>query len=122
MIFAYIDGDDIGLKIENSFMNNDEYKLQKINEEVKNIIAVITKYLVDVDSEIIFSGADGIICKAVELDSKGLLEHIRSLKTDLSFSIGVGKSLRDAFLALRYAKSNGKDIVAIYNDGFKLVK
>lgn len=39
------------------------------------------------------------------------------------FSIGAGMCLRDAFLALRYAKSNGKDIAAIYcEQNFTLIK
>lgn len=61
MMYAYIDGDDIGLRIENSFMNNNEIRLKEINELVKEVIEKITIYLKENNHEIIFSGADGII-------------------------------------------------------------
>lgn len=122
MKYAYIDGDDIGLKIENSFMNNDEEQLKNINNNVKLIVEKITKFLINNRYEIIFSGADGIICKGENLDVKEILTYIRNLSDFLNFSIGSGTCLRDAYLALRYAKSNGKDIAAIFDDGFQLIK
>ncbi|MCQ2014615.1 MULTISPECIES: mCpol domain-containing protein [Clostridium] len=122
MMYAYIDGDDIGLRIENSFMNNNEIRLKEINELVKEIIEKITIYLKENNHEIIFSGADGIICKNKNINGDEIIEFIRKNSEEINFSIGVGNSLRDAFLALRYAKSSGKNIVAIFNNGFNLVK
>ncbi|WP_124113539.1 mCpol domain-containing protein [Paenibacillus xylanexedens] len=121
MKYAYIDGDDIGLKIENSFMNNNEEKLREINNDVKSMIQEITKYLTQNNFEIIFSGADGIICKSESVCVKDILEYIRGLDHYLKFSIGVGNCLRDSYLALRYAKSNGKNIGAIFDDGFEII-
>jgi hypothetical protein len=122
MMYAYIDGDDIGLRIENSFMNNDEIRLKEINDGVKEIVEKITIFLEENNYTIIFSGADGIICKSEELDIKQILEFIRNNSEEISFSIGVGNSLRDSFFALRYAKSSGKNISALFNNGFKLLK
>jgi len=122
MMYAYIDGDDIGLKIENSFMNNDEVSLSLINEKVKEIIEEITLYLIAQNCEIIFSGADGIICKNNRIEVDKVLEFIRTNTQCITFSIGVGNSLRSAFLALRYAKANGKDVGAILNNEFKLIR
>lgn len=122
MMYAYIDGDDIGLKIENSFMNNDEISLKLINDKVKEYIEEITKYLIDNKCSIIFSGADGIICKSEVIELDKLLNFIRNINGDLTFSIGVGETLRDSYLALRYAKSNGKNIASILKNEFELVK
>ncbi|ELU5587707.1 hypothetical protein CYK73_09945 [Clostridium perfringens] len=122
IMYAYIDGDDIGLRIEQSFMDNDELNLKKVNDNVKLIVEKITTYLIKNKAEIIFSGADGIICKGEDLDAKKIIEFIRNISKEISFSIGVGISLRDAFLALRYAKSSGKNIVAIYTNNFKLIR
>jgi hypothetical protein len=121
-MYAYIDGDDIGLKIENSFMNNDEIRLKEINESVKEIVREITDYLNENNYKIIFSGADGIICKREKIDVKQILEFIRMNSKEIRFSIGAGNSLNDSFLALRYAKSCGKNIAAIFDNGFKLLK
>lgn len=122
MMYAYIDGDDIGLKIENSFMNNDEISLKSINDRVKDYINIITNYLISKKYSIIFSGADGIICKAEKIDIEELLNFIREKKDFLTFSIGCGDSLRDSYVALRYAKSNGKNIGAIFNGEFTMIK
>lgn len=122
MMYAYIDGDDIGLRIEHSFMNNDEITLKEVNDNVKLIVEKITKYLIENNSKIIFSGADGIICKSDIIEPEKIIDFIRINSKDISFSIGIGKCLKDAFLALRYAKSSGKDIVAIYDEDFKLIK
>lgn len=121
-MYAYIDGDDIGLKIENSFMNNDEISLKSINSMVKDVVESITEYLNTNGYEIIFSGADGIICKREEVEVKEIAEFIRRSAQYITFSIGAGNCLRDAYLALRYAKSNGKNIGAVFCNGFDLTK
>lgn len=121
-MYAYIDGDDIGLKIENSFMDNNEERLKNINESVKRTVEQVTSELESKGYEIIFGGADGIICKKNEINIKEILYYLRGISNELSFSMGVGSSLRDAFLALRYAKSSGKDIAALYQAEFKLFK
>lgn len=121
-MYAYIDGDDIGLRIENSFMENDEVRLKYVNELVKETVERVSLELKSSSYQIIFGGADGIICKREVINIQELLQFMRKSNKDLTFSIGVGRSLRDAFLALRYAKSSGKDIAAMYKEDFKLYK
>lgn len=123
MMYAYIDGDDIGLKIENSFMQNDEVRLKYVNELVKETVNTINLELESKGFTLIFGGADGIICKKEDINIEELLNYLRKVtKEQLTFSIGVGMSLRDAFLALRYAKSSGKNIGALYKNEFTLYK
>jgi len=122
MMYAYIDGDDIGLRIENSFMDNNEENLKAINDCVKNAVNEITFTLTNLGYEIIFDGADGVICKSEKIDIHSLLNYVRQLSDKLTFSIGIGQDLRDSYIALRYAKSNGKNVAAVYNQSFKLIK
>ncbi len=124
MKYLYIDGDNIGLKIEQSFFNNDEAELNKTNLKVINTVSEITSYLKEINHQIIFSGADGIIAKGKEVDITKLLNFTRDLNTDITFSIGIGNNLNNCYVALRYAKSSGKNIAVDYSDGlnFKLVK
>lgn len=122
MNYLYIDGDNIGLKIENSFFNNDENSLKVINNMVFDSIAGIANFLKIRDQEIIFSGADGIICKGPDVSLPELIDYIREISSVLTFSIGSGGSLRDAYIALRYAKSVNKNIgVVLENGGFILI-
>ena len=123
MKFVYIDGDDIGLRIENSFLNNDESTLQKVNMEVKLIINKITDFLTSKDYNIIFSGADGIICKGDNVDVQSLLDFTRQLNNGFTFSLGSSNSLRGAYIALRYAKSINKNVAVEYqNNLFTVTK
>lgn len=122
MIYAYIDGDDIGLKIENSFMNNDEDGLKNINNMVKDAVDTINNHLQQLGYELIFGGADGIICKGEDININELMNYVRNVRKELNFSIGLGMTLKDSYIALRYAKSNGKNIAAMYDGEFKLIK
>jgi GTP cyclohydrolase III len=122
MQYVYIDGDDIGLKIEKSFMTNDEAELRVVNIEVDRAISTISNQLKDRGFDIIFCGADGIICKKYKIDIEVLHSYISGLNFSIRFSVGIGNTLREAFLALRYAKSNGKNGIAILEDEFKWIK
>lgn len=123
MLFTYIDGDNIGLKIEKSFLDNNELSLKEVNENIKILVDRITKYLIGEKQEIIFSGADGIICKGEDLNTLKALEYIRRLDNTITFSLGIGYSLRDSYIALRYAKSLNKDIaVILIENNFSIVR
>lgn len=122
MKFIYIDGDNIGLKIEQSFLNNDEEKLSEINAMVTNAVKNISTYLLTKKQEIIFSGADGIISKGIKIDVSELLKVVRDADINLTFSIGIGSTLNDSYIALRYAKSYNKNIAVILeNESYKIV-
>lgn len=122
MKFIYIDGDNIGLKIEQSFLNNDEKKLSEINAMVTNAVKNISTYLLTRKQEIIFSGADGIICKGNNIDLSELLKVVRDVDMNLTFSIGMGNTLNDSYIALRYAKSHNKNIAVILeNENYKII-
>ena len=122
MKYVYIDGDDIGLRIEKCFMANNEIELNSINKEISNIIERISSYLEKTGCVIIFNGADGIIFKHENPDIKNIYYYIKSINSKITFSIGIGNSLRETFLALRYMKANGKNGVATLNKDFELLK
>ncbi|MEH2298048.1 MAG: mCpol domain-containing protein [Nostoc sp.] len=125
MMYIILDGDDIGLKIEKSFMENDEVILKKINEDIKKIVDFISIYLVQERLEIIFSGADGIICKGHEVNIKNLSDFVKKECLPYTFSIGIGDTLKSSFLALRYAKSISKNVTVSYtikSDEFKILR
>ena len=122
MKYAYIDGDDIGLKIEKSLITNDEPGLRSVNQAVTEAIQQLTKGLSALGCEVIFSGADGIILKAEELKVESLQSTILAAQSAFRFSVGIGDSLQEAFVALRYAKSNGKNGVAVFKSVFTWFK
>lgn len=118
MIYFYIDGDDVGLRLEHSLLTNDEETLTQINSEVTSTIIRLTESLERRRCEIIFSGADGVIGKTHPENVDAVHDSVRSLVGSLTFSIGVGGCLRDAFAALRFAKANGKNGLAYLDSDF----
>lgn len=114
--YLYIDGDNIGLRIEISFLDDNEQLLIEVNQSVKEIVSKTTDYLVKLNQEIIFSGADGIISKGISINYVELLNTIREINNSFTFSIGVGRSLKDSYIALRYAKAMGKNVVVCFEE------
>ena len=121
-MYAYLDGDDIGLKIENGLLTNDETILRKTNAEVNSIVCELTGFLVGLNHEIIFSGADGIICKGEHIGIDRIHSFLHETKSSIKFSIGIGRSLSDAFSALRFVKANGKNATAALNESFEWIR
>jgi hypothetical protein len=125
MIYIILDGDDIGLKIEKSFLENDEISLKQINNDIKEIVEVISLHLVKEGFEIIFSGADGIIGKGNDIHIGRFSEFVKKKCLPYTFSIGLGDNLKSSFLALRYAKSIGKNVIVVdskKNDKFEILR
>lgn len=120
-MYAYLDGDDVGLKIEKGLLTNSEAILRRTNAEVNSVIRELTEFLISSNHEIIFSGADGIICKRELIDISGIHSFLHDKKFAINFSIGVGESLSDAFSALRFAKANGKNGTAVLDEDFQWI-
>lgn len=111
MKYITIDGDDVGQKITSSYLKNDLSQLSRINELVREKTRLIAEFLRSQGFTVIFCAADGVAGygEYVEASDEFIAESIKSLSGDeLTFSIGVGRSLRDSYIALLSAKSNGK--------------
>jgi len=90
---------------------------------VESIIKEITYYLKKNGYDIIYSGADGIIGKGSSLKTKEIVSYVRKLNSSFTFSIGIGETLRDCFISLKYAKANNKNVaVELNSKEFTLVR
>lgn len=111
-IYLTIDGDDIGRKITACYLENDELKLSEISHSLSCAVQAISALLQARGFKLIFSAADGIVgvLKGDEIDFLILFNQIQELAPlGITFSAGIGSSLRDAYCALTYAKSTGKN-------------
>lgn len=116
--YVYIDGDDIGNRISNHFLSNNENGLRDLSRELEKTIGMISNTLVSLGFEIIFCAADGTAAKTVNIiPSESIESSIRErVQSDFTFSIGVGESLRESFVALLSAKSRGKNRLVRYSN------
>ncbi len=112
--YISLDGDDIGNKIAKCYLENDEAKLTRTIHELNSILTQIRDYLNFRGFEIIFFAADGIACKGLDLDLLAFSQHLQKVgKPMYSFSVGIGDDLQSSFIALKYAKSIGKNTIVV---------
>ncbi|MFE8601370.1 mCpol domain-containing protein [Archangium violaceum] len=113
-MYLTIDGDDIGRKITACYIENDEEKLSELSSSLSAAVHQITNLLQAEGFKVIFSAADGVVGASADpkIDFLELHRRIQSLAPPgITFSAGVGRSLREAYLALTYAKSTGKNSI-----------
>ncbi len=121
MKYIGIDGDNIGSKIELYFLENNEESIQIFSGIVEKTVQLVALQLKELGMTIIFSGGDSILCRSDTID----IEKLRSIitveaKNEIRFSVGIGETMKQAYIALKYAKTSGKDrIVILEDDQFK---
>ena len=118
MKYISIDGDDVGRKITSCYLSNDQQRLELISSKLEEITVGIAELLSSKGFDIIFRAADGVVAKTDKhCDFTEIFTIINSIKTsDITFSAGVGSSLREAYIALLSSKCNGKNQISIYSD------
>lgn len=119
LAYISVDGDDIGRHITALYLANDVAGLGNFVAMVQRKVQAVTDVLEAAGCTIIFSAADGVVAETgrAGVDVVSLFEGIRAQGgNDLSFSAGVGHSLREAYVALLAAKSAGKDRLCRYAD------
>lgn len=120
MIYIGIDGDDVGTKIEKSLLENDEINVARISKEITSSINKTTNYLKVLNFEIIFSAGDDILCKGEAIEIDDLSNYLAEIKNTNTFSVGIGNTLEKTYVALKYAKSIGKNKIVKYTENNKL--
>lgn len=111
MIYVTIDGDDIGRKLASCYLSNRVEALRATKNLVDRKTKEISELLSSVGYEVFFCAADGIsgAVSSDKIDINFLYQRIETISgDDLTFSVGVGNSLRESYVALLYAKSSGK--------------
>lgn len=120
MIYIALDGDDIGDSIRRYFLENDEINIAKKSKEVVAVTKKIRNYLEDLNFKIIFCAGDDILSKGESINIKEFSNFLMQTQDTCTFSVGIGYTLEKTYIALRYAKSIGKNKIVEYNEKGKL--
>ncbi|WP_444940264.1 mCpol domain-containing protein [Microbulbifer sp. ZKSA004] len=109
--YISIDGDDVGRKITSCYLNNDEDKLHSVSKQLEESTKKIADLLLSRGFDVIFSAADGVVARTEsDCNFEEIFLCICSCSSiGITFSAGVGTSLREAYIALLNSKSNGKN-------------
>jgi hypothetical protein len=109
--YIMIDGDDVGVKVESHVLANDVPGFVRSANMISSTIEEIANRSAQIlGVKLISVGGDSVL---LEADNEAVDALVGSLVRfqrpgALTFSVGVGASLRESFLALRMAKASGK--------------
>jgi len=116
-LYFGLDGDDTGRVFEDLFLvDGEEQRLRDCSEAVSNAISRISERIKNIAGKhaIIFSAGDDILFKGkfTQDQLRDLHDLYPTTTNGLTCSIGYGRSLREAFLALKLAKTTpGKNSI-----------
>jgi hypothetical protein len=90
---------------------NDLVTLSKVNELVSEKTILIAEFLKGCGFVIVFRAADGVAgyCESDDVDENFIYSKIKVIAdNEMTFSAGIGRDLRESYIALLSAKSSGK--------------
>lgn len=117
MPYLILDGDDVGSKVEAHLLANDLQSFTTSSNEISTSIERLANCLNNITGVSVISvGGDSILAQ-VDLPETSLLHNqLSELQRpgEFTFSAGIGKTLRESFIALRMAKTAGKCITVTH--------
>jgi hypothetical protein len=122
-MYLGVDGDNIGALLEKRLLEDDEGGVRILSKEVDTAIIEMAQAFREVGMEIIFSSGDSLLCKGEVLDLDKLIKTIKLKSFKFRFSAGVSDTLRNTYLALKYAKVSGKNRIVLYEkQAYKVIE
>ncbi|QMW13690.1 mCpol domain-containing protein [Pseudoalteromonas sp. MT33b] len=117
MKYISIDGDDVGRKITSLYLSNNEKGLSQLSQLLKDSTKEIAELLDGNEFKVIFCAADGVVASIdKDVDISKIFDEIQKLAPQgITFSAGLGASLRESYMALTFAKCNGKNCLHDYS-------
>ncbi|WP_414548916.1 mCpol domain-containing protein [Anabaena sp. CCY 0017] len=120
-MFLAVDGDDVGHRLEYFMLVNDSEALvefSKIFQSAMNWLEI--KLVSDFGAKLIFNGGDNLLASIpVDNSSLEVLEKLRAEFAEQArstLSIGLGESPRQAYFALKLAKTSGKNCIRRFQE------
>lgn len=111
--FIAIDGDLVGRKLEKLIISEKLDELVIYAQSIDNTINKFRSFAEAYNGKIYLQGGDSLLFEIPEY--KLFLEKVKSIQSNIptSFSIGIGISAVEAYLALKFAKSSGSGLIFI---------
>jgi len=111
--FISLDGDLVGQQLEKLIITNELNKLIEYSHSVNEAVNKIRSISDDLDGKTYLHGGDSLL---VELqDYKPFIEKFLDSQSEIltSFSVGIGRDVIQAYLALKFAKSAGRGLIVL---------
>lgn len=110
-VYFSVDGDDVGKLIEQSLLENNETFIKSISKNISNWICELTEIISKFNGTLVISGGDMILSL---IDYSSIDEVLRELSElqkmyDFTCSAATGRTMAEAYFALKLAKARGKN-------------
>lgn len=116
-----IDGDDVGHRLEYLMLVNEREALIEFSTGFQAAMDWLKRKLIsDFKATIIFSGGDNLLA-ILRVDNPSI-EVLETLRTEFAerahstLSMGLGENLRQAYFALKLAKTSGKNCICQFKE------
>lgn len=120
LMYLAIDGDDVGNQIEYHILKNEALELTDFSKIYLNAMTWLKQTMLQLNNtEIILSGGDNLLLALPGSIDVSQIENIRlqfSSQVNSTLSMGIGNSLQEAHIALKYAKVSGKNQLCKFED------
>lgn len=116
-MYAMIDGDDIGIKMEFHILRNDVESFIKQSEKINNSMRIVLNEIRSIEGvNILSTGGDSALAELEEGAKFPLTRALGDVQGvgGFHFSAGIGWSLRECYIALRMAKAAGKSKIVTF--------
>lgn len=120
-MFLSIDGDRIGKILEQYILDEKLEELSYFSKNIKKDVNDFVDIIEENDGHVYMDGGDNLFASIENDYIDKIVKYVKekNMKNQYTFSIGLGSSVSDTYLALKYAKSNGfkgKCILLLRND------
>lgn len=111
--FIAVDGDLVGRKIERLIISGELDELVNYSHLINESVERIRLFAESIGGKTYLKGGDSLLAAVPEYQS--FIDQVKSHQTEMaaSFSIGIGKNVVEAYLALKFAKSSGSGLIIL---------
>ena len=125
MYYIVLDGDNVGDLLEHFILAENIEKLKDFSQQISSCFNEFSKHITKKGENknvvTILNGGDSLMLHVQDNLLRYVLNKIiqyffHGNSCPCTVSVGVGKSLIDAYLALKFAKSTGKNKIVLLNN------
>jgi len=120
-MYLIIDGDDVGRELERYVLTQDLSGLQIFTELVTTLLNGIGTEAESLGGKVVWKAGDSLILEFNNSNIKKITSLVKKLKEKVAFSMGSGNELRDAWVALKFAKAHKPSSVNFMDGKFEFL-
>jgi minimal CRISPR polymerase domain len=112
VLYVAIDGDDVGRRLEGLVVRGEVDELRRFSRGVDGDLDTLANILESIAFDSFVKGGDTILACGPAHDPAWFARHLTTVT--ITISVGLGRSLTEAFLGLKIAKASGKNQIVYY--------